>query len=214
MLALLPTLLTPMVVACASDATPTGRTTSVPPGVPPGEAPTQVPAPVPAHVPATVVLSVDPAPTGVPGLDAVNPLCAAWAAYVGTLQALGIAASFGNLAGDQFAALELRAAPRLVDVTLAIDAAWPPELAAEHDTVVDRRIGPFARRARHAVEVLTAAGFAAADLGTLSSTWQTGLSTRDEDAPIIDLAPLGGDLQAKLDAATATYDAAVTPFPE
>jgi hypothetical protein len=88
-------------------------------------------------VPTTVV----PEPTGVPGLTADDPFCSAWAGYAGTLQALGIAASFGQLSSDQFAALELVASSRIVEVAAAIEAAWPAELAAEHDVVIDNESG-------------------------------------------------------------------------
>jgi hypothetical protein len=81
--------------------------------------------------PPPVASSVAPEPTGVPGLAAADPFCAAWAGYVGTVQALGIAASFGQLASDRLAALELVAAPYLVAVTATIAASWPAELAAD-----------------------------------------------------------------------------------
>jgi hypothetical protein len=44
----------------------------------------------------------------------------AWAAYAGTLQALGVAGSFGGLSVDQLAVLELRAAPGLVEAAASI----------------------------------------------------------------------------------------------
>src|SRR6185295_16918913 len=102
--------------------------------------------------------SIAPTPIGVPGLDAPDPFCAAWAAYAGTLQALGVAASFGNLPTVRLAALELAAAPRLAEIVSAIDASWPPGLASEHTLVIDQRIGPYARRATRAIDALTAAG--------------------------------------------------------
>ncbi len=89
-----------------------------------------------------------------PGLAAPDPFCSTWANYVGTLQALGTAASFGDLTSDRFAALELVAAPRLADDAAAIAAAWPAELAAERTIVVEQRIGPYARRAQRGVETL------------------------------------------------------------
>src|SRR4051812_16276900 len=44
------------------------------------------------------------------GVGATDPFCAAWATYAGTLQALGVAGSFGGLSSDELAVLELRAA--------------------------------------------------------------------------------------------------------
>jgi hypothetical protein len=153
-----------------------------------------------------------PEPTGVAGLGADDPFCAAWAGYVGTLQALGIAASFGELPSDQFAALELAAAPRLVEVAAAIDASWPSELSAERTVVLDKRIGPYARRAGRGVDSLRAAGVSDADLATLSADWQQALSVRDPEATVIELPPIAAGLQAALDAAALAYDSAVTPF--
>ena len=124
--------------AARRRAPPRDPTTSVPPA----EVQSRASDPLPPTAP--------PGPTGVPGLDATDPFCSAWASYVGTLQALGTAASFGDLAGDRFAALELTAAPRLVDDAAAIEASWPPELAAERTIVVEQRIGPYARRAQRA----------------------------------------------------------------
>lgn len=174
---------------------------------------TSVPPPeVPHQVIETSPPSALPEPTGVPGLAAADPFCAAWAGYVGTVQALGIAASFGGLPSDRFAAIELIAAPRLVEVTAAIDASWPVELAAEHDIVIEQRIGPYSRRAARGVEALVAAGVAATDQSTLSSAWQTALQRRDPEVPVIELPGIAGYLQAEVDAAAVAYDAAVTPF--
>jgi hypothetical protein len=153
-----------------------------------------------------------PEPTGVPGLVANDPFCSAWAGYVGTLQALGTAASFGGMTSDQFAALELAAAPRLVEVAAAIDQLWPTDLASEHDVVIEQRIGPYARRAQGATAALTNAGVTVAELAALSADWQGALLARDPNTPVIQLPTPAADLQAKLDAAAATYNAAVTPF--
>jgi hypothetical protein len=148
----------------------------------------------------------------VPGLAATDPFCSAWAGYVGTLQALGTAASFGAMTSDQFAALELAAAPRLVEVAAAIDESWPADLASEHDVAIEQRIGPYARRAQRATDALTNAGVTAAELATLSADWQGALLARDPNTPVIELPPRAADLQAKLDAAAAAYNTAVTPF--
>jgi hypothetical protein len=193
-------LATLVISACAESATSSGPTTSLPP------------AEVRAAGSSTVADTDAPEPSGVPGLDAPDPLCAAWAAYVGTVQALGIAESFGGLSSEQFAALELRAAPRLVDVAAEIAASLPSELDSERTVVTEKRIGPYARRARNAVEALTAAGVTPDELGTLSSTWQSALAARDSQAPVLSVPPVADALQAKIDAAAAAYDAAVTPF--
>jgi hypothetical protein len=151
-------------------------------------------------------------PTGVPGLTADDPFCSAWAGYAGTLQALGIAASFGDLSSDRIAALELIAASRLVEAVAAIEGSWPSELDGERRLVTDKRIGPYARRAQAAVDALTDAGVTTAELATLSSTWQSALMARDPEDPVIDVPSITDDLQAKVDAAAVAFDEARTPF--
>jgi hypothetical protein len=190
----------------ASGCSPSGSDSSASPtsSLPPAEAP--------GRGAGTVPTTAVPEPTGVPGLAADDPFCSAWAAYAGTLQALGIAASFGELSSDQFAAIELVASARLVEVAAAIDAKWPAELGAEHDVVIDKRIGPYTRRAQSAVGALTAAGVTADELVTLSDAWQAALLARNPEMPVIAVPPVTLDLQEKVDAAAAAFDAAVTPF--
>jgi hypothetical protein len=189
-----------MASGCTTAASSPGPTSSLPP-----------PA-VAAPGPGTEPVAAASEPTGVPGLTADDPFCSAWAGYAGTLQALGIAASFGDLSSDRFAILELVAASRLAEVVAAIDASWPPELDGERHVVMDQRIGPYARRAQAAVDALTDAGVATAELATLSSTWQTALMARDPEVPVIDVPAVAGDLQAKVDAAAVAFDQARTPF--
>lgn len=190
-----------LAAGCSSTGS-SGRaaTTSVPP------------AEVSHQAATTVASSASPEPTGVPGLAADDPFCAAWAGYIGTVQALSIADSFGDLPSDRFAALELVAAPWLVEVAAAIDESWPAELAAERTVVIEQRIGPYSRRAARGIEALDAAGVTETDQSTLSSAWQTALLRRDSQVPVIELPPIAGDLQIKVDAAAAAYDSAVTPF--
>ena len=147
-----------------------------------------------------------------PGLAASDPFCAAWAGYAGTLQALGVAASFGGLVADRLAALELTAAPRLVEFAAAIEAAWPSELGAERAAVIDNRIGPYIRRAERGVEALRSAGVTATELTALSAAWQTSLAERDPRVAVIELPSVPEDLQAKIDAAGRAFDSDVTPF--
>src|SRR4051794_32510074 len=199
------TLLMPMAPACSNTGSSAGATTTS--------------APPDAQIardtivgPTTVVTTSVPDATGVPGLAATDPFCAAWAAYAGTLQALGVAGSFGGLSSDQLAALELRASPRLVEAAGAIAATWPPELAVERELVLDRRVGPYGRRAEHAVDALLTAGVTTDELGTFSASWQQALSTRAPGDAVIDPPPLDAGLQTQLDAAAAAFDAAVTPF--
>ena len=125
-----------MVSACAESATSSAPTTSLPP------------AEVHAESPQTVADTEAPEPSGVPGLDAPDPLLCSLGGVRRHVQALGIAESFGGLSSEQFAALELRAAPRLVEVAAAIAASLPPPNSpASARVVIEQRIGPYARRA-------------------------------------------------------------------
>jgi hypothetical protein len=202
------TLVALTISSCSSAGSSTDRAASSATTSSPAETSAQISAQVALTLPITAASE----PTGVPGLGAVDPFCSAWAAYVGTLQALGIAASFGELPSDQFAAVELLATPRLVEVAAAIDVSWPSELSAERWFVLDKRIGPYARRASAGVDFLRTAGVSDAELVTLSADWQQALSVRDPQAAVIELPPVAAELQAKVDAAAAAYDRAVTPF--
>lgn len=189
-----------VVVSACAAATSSSPTTSLPPAE--------------VHAQATTSTAAATEPTGVPGLNAPDPLCAAWAAYVGTVQALGIAASFGALSSERFAQLELEAAPRIVEVAAAIEQSLPSELDSERTVVIEQQVGPYARRARSAVDALIAAGVTADELGTLRSTWQSALLRRDPVVPVLSVPPVGSDLQAKVDAAAAAYNKVTTSFPQ
>ncbi|SRR5258706_4201515 len=189
-----------------SSCSPSGSATAPTISVPPPEAARATNA-------ATLPSIVSP-PTGLPGLASTDPFCAAWAAYAGTVQALGVAASFGNLPTDRLASLELAAAPRLSEVTSLIDSSWPAELASERTVVIDERIGPYARRASRAVDALTAAGLTTDELSLLRSAWQSSLAHQNPDAAVIELPGVPAELQAKIDSAATAYDTVVTPFAE
>lgn len=187
--------------ACTRVSSSADPTTSLPPSDLPSSA---------TNAPAGSAAA--PEPTGVPGLTASDPLCAAWAGYVGTVQALGVAASFGDLSSAQLAALELTSAPYLAEVAVTIDKSWPVELASERATVIDQRIGPYARRAARGDDALVQAGMTTAELSELRSSWQSALATQDPRSPVLAVAPVSAQVQAKLDAATTVYDSAATPF--
>ena len=192
-----------LVALLATGCTPTGST---------GHPTTSVPGELSGPGQTLVQASAAPAPSGVPGLRSADPFCSAWATYAGTLQALGVAASFGNLSSDQFAALELAAAPRLVETVAEIDDRWPADLAGERAAVDEQRLGPHARRAQGAVDALAAAGVTGSELATMSADWQSALLGRDPQNPVIERPALAAALQAKVDAAARAYGAAVTPF--
>jgi hypothetical protein len=191
-------------VACTNSGASAVPSTSVPP------------AGLTAVTPVTTgpVSRAAPEPTGVPGLDAPDRFCAAWAGYAGTLQALSIAASFGGLSSASMAALELAAAPWLAKMVEQIDATWPAapaDVAAEHDVAMDRKVGPYVRRADHAIAALRDAGLTDDELSVLSGAWQKALVERDPQAAVIDV-PSVGDLQQRVDVAAAAFDSATTPF--
>ncbi len=147
-----------------------------------------------------------------PGLAAADPFCASWAGYGGTVQALAVASSFGDMSADQLAALELTADPLLAAAIADIGTAWPTELATERSVVVDGRLAAYARRAQRGVDALTSAGLTEQDIETLRVAWQTALEKRDPASPTIDVPPLDPALQIHLEAAAGDYNAAVTPF--
>jgi hypothetical protein len=123
-----------------------------------------------------------------------------------------VAASFGDLSSELLAALELTSAPYLAEVVGVIDESWPSELESERTTVIEQRIGPYARRAGRAVETLGEAGVTTVELSELRSTWRAALATRDPQSPVLAVPPVSGQVQAKLDAAATAYDTTVTPF--
>jgi hypothetical protein len=159
-----------------------------------------------------VPFTAPPEPTGVPGLNAADQFCAAWVAYSASVQALGVAASFGDLSSEQLAVLELVAAPRLVAAVDEITASWPEELTAERAVVVESRLGPYFRRALSAVAAITATGVAEPGLEALREAWQSALESRDPESPVIDIPDIAPELRAQIDTAATAYDNAVTPF--
>lgn len=156
--------------------------------------------------------SAGPEPTGVPGLYDADPYCAAWALYSGSLQAVGVADAFGQLASIDVAELELLAAWSINGAVADIDANWPGELVEERTIVREELLGPFARRATKAIAALRAAGVTDDQLVELNKTWLTALAARNPGEPVITVPPLGDELAAKLAAAAAAFDAEVTPF--
>jgi|JI10StandDraft_1071094.scaffolds.fasta_scaffold99648_3 hypothetical protein len=153
-----------------------------------------------------------PEPTGVPGLYDADPYCAAWALYSGSLQAVGVADAFGQLASIDVAELELLAAWSINGAVADIDANWPGELVEERTIVREELLGPFARRATKAIAALRAAGVTDDQLVELNKTWLTALAARNPGEPVITVPPLGDELAAKVAVAAAAFDAEVTPF--
>jgi hypothetical protein len=153
-----------------------------------------------------------PEPTGVPGIDDPDPFCAAWAVFAGSVQALAVAAAFGELESDQMAALELRAAPAMVASAASIGATFPASLAAEREAVMDKVLGPSSRRASRGVDELTAVGVDPEGVESIRDDWLRALATRPGDDPLIVLSALGEPLDDLVTVASRNFDAGVTPY--
>ena len=89
----------------------------------------------------------------------------------------------------------------------------PAELASERDRGDRQRIGPYARRAKSAVDALTAAGVTTDELDHVELGVASGIARRaTRRRPCCRSRRSRPSLQAKIDAAAAAYDKAVTPF--
>lgn len=148
--------------------------------------------------------------TGVPGLDSDDSFCAAWSRFGGTWQVIQVAANF---APDPAVVpvMEVTAAPVVAAAYDAMLAAWPDELAGERDAVADGFFGPLDRRAEAALAALESAGATADDREALAAGWETALSGRRADAPVV-LAELDDGLQALVDDAAAALSAQLVDF--
>lgn len=149
---------------------------------------------------------------GVPGLDDPDAYCASWAAYSGTLQAIGVAQAFGGLSSAEVARLEVVAAAALVDAVNGIGANWPSALLVERSDVLSNLVGPFGRRAQRALSMLMDAGATDIDLQQFTQLWDDALHARLPDEPVIALPPLSSELEDLVRTTTQRFDAAVTPF--
>jgi len=197
-------------VAGGADSTNRAASTAVNSSVLPSD--TTV-TPSATDAPSTTLLSTTPPePTGVPGLDAADPFCAAWAAYGGSVQAISVAAAFGELTSEQVAALEIVAGGTVVAAVAEIEDRWPAEVAAEESAVIDDLLGPFRRRAEKALEAARAAGLGEPELEQLRAAWATALQQRHPDEPVIAIPSLPPALAAAVATAAVSLDAAASPF--
>ncbi|MDO8389344.1 MAG: hypothetical protein Q7V57_02565 [Actinomycetota bacterium] len=149
---------------------------------------------------------------GVPGLDDPDAYCAAWAAYSGTLQAIGVAQAFGGLSSSEVARLEVVAAASLVAAVGEIGANWPSQLLIERSEVLSNLVGPFGRRAQRALTMLLDAGATDSELQQFAQLWDEALHSRLPDEPVIALPPLSSELEDLVRTVAQQFDAAVTPF--
>jgi hypothetical protein len=158
--------------------------------------------------------SLPPEPTGVPGINAADGFCAAWAQYAGSVQIIAVAAAFGE--GGPAGVAELEVASHAVMLTALdeIASGWPEELAGEQTLVINDRLGPLRRRLTAVAEVSLAAGVDAQGQLALTSGWQTLLATRDSEnpSPTVPLDPTAVGVDAALAAAAAAVVATLPPF--
>ena len=186
----------------AGDTAPAGSSTST-------RAPTTSTGA--AGVTATETLPTVPA-VGVPGLDSDDLVCRSWSRFGGSFQVVAVAASFGGGDPVDTAALEIVAAPVVVDAYDELLANWPEELETERELVADRFLGPFARRATTARGILVAAGADEAMLDVIREAWLAALAARNPEQP--DLAvDLPDDVWPVVDAAAVELGATLVPVP-
>jgi hypothetical protein len=149
------------------------------------------------------------AATGVPGGSSDTPMCRDYATVVGSQSVLTIVGAFGDLGDTEMARLELIAAPSVMAAAQSLATEWPSELAAEQAAVESAVIGPITVRAQRALAAVQAAGLAEAPLVT---AWQTTLATWDPALPDVTVAGLGGEVEAGLATAAATYASTATRY--
>jgi hypothetical protein len=150
---------------------------------------------------------------GVPGLDSTDAFCRAWSRFGGSFQVVAVAAAFGEGGPDAAAAIEVAAAPTVSAAYDDLLAAWPDELDAERDVVADDYLGPFAERARRALDALVAAGATDADVAAIAQAWEAALQARDPASPAVDIA-LDERLELLVTTAAADVAASEPPIPE
>jgi hypothetical protein len=170
------------------------------------------PAEPSAPAASSIVVTAPPEPTGVPGLDDEDPFCVAWVHYLASVQAISVAAAFGDLTPDELVAIELAAAPSITAAGQAIVTLLPEPLAAERDDIADRAIGPFVRRAQAGVDALVAAGATDADLDQARRAWSDALASRVPEDPVIAVRPLGGTLADVIVVAGRAFATDVSAF--
>jgi len=190
------------------------ETGSSPRAVTSDPAATSEPPSSPSDSPAeTAAASLPTVPdVGVPGLDSDDLVCRSWSRFGGSFQVVAVAATFSEISPPDKAALEVVAAPVVIDAYDELLANWPAELESERELVADQFLGPFARRATTVRELLVEAGADDAMLDTISEAWLAALAQRDPEQP--DLAvDLPDDVWAVVDTAATDLTALFVPLP-
>jgi hypothetical protein len=161
-------------------------------------------------------------PPPVPGSTSEDPACRAAGDFFSSLNALIYPLSTSFLDDPQsaqdFATLEVFAAPSFLASGPALEGAWPASAAAELSSVKAGFLDPFLARQQAAVGALTSAGVTPAEQEQLITTWQAlatsgGTSTAVGDVQPEDVGVEAG-LAAKLDQAATALLAAQGPLLE
>lgn len=157
---------------------------------------------------------LEPLPeVGVPGLDDDIVVCRSWSRIAGSFQVVAVASAFGSGDPIEAARLEVIGSPVVVEALAALVDAWPAELASEAETVTQRFLGPYVRRAERARAELVEAGADEEHLDRIGAAWLTALAERDPESPVL-IVDLDGDLEALVELAATAFDAAVPPVPQ
>lgn len=155
--------------------------------------------------PVVVSSSASP-PESLDEASTAAPLCDAWTGYAATVAALAA------VPDDRVALVEIVSAVFLDDAVAAIGDAWPTALVAERSAVLTDLVGPYSRRARKAVAALADSGASMADLAELRLVWREVVTDLASGGALPDRIAVPALLSDLVDAAVATFAAAVTPF--
>jgi hypothetical protein len=182
---------------------------------------TGVPATTAAPGTATTPPTTLP-PAVVPGATSEDPTCRAAGDFFSSLNALIYPLSTSFLDDPQsaqdFATLEVFAAPSFVASGPALEGAWPSSAAGELSSVKTGFLDPFLARQQAAVGALTAAGVTPAEQEQLVSTWQALATSGGTSTAVGNVQPedvgIEAALAAKVDQAGAAFLAAQGPLLE
>lgn len=137
----------------------------------------------------------------------VAAFCTAWSDYAVTI------AAFASTTDDErVRRLEIVAADHLIAAIDGIGAHWPFDLVAERSTVLTDLVGPYSRRARKALVALAAVGATGDDLAELRLVWHDLVAEMAAGASVPDRLRVPAAMDRLVDAAVASFAAAVTGF--
>jgi hypothetical protein len=158
----------------------------------------------------------------VPGATSEDPTCRAAGDFFSSLNALIYPLSTSFLDDPQsaqdFATLEVFAAPSFLASGPALESAWPSSAAGELSSVKTGFLDPFLARQQVAVGTLTAAGVTPAEQEQLVSTWQALATSGGTSTAVGNVQPedvgIEAALAAKVDQAGVAFLTAQGPLLE